>query len=179
MRRWALVVGLVIVLPLMGCAGSAHHRRYTWSPSTGTECPSSFAEDTRACLNVGYIPVLFGGGPAIWRGEYEGCMKSRGYQQIGDIARIPEARSPQLMEWEKQWPWPESPPASAWAGVRRFGGVDFTDAVCRAGLPAAAPVAAPRSLDERLKELEDLRAAGRITDEEYAQLRRKAIEAYK
>jgi hypothetical protein len=48
--------------------------------------------------------------------------------------------------------------------------------------PSSPPLMSPpvtRSLEERLTELSDLKAAGKITDEEYATLRRKVIESHR
>jgi hypothetical protein len=52
--------------------------------------------------------------------------------------------------------------------------------------PPVAPIVVPaagigtgRSLEERLRELDDLKAAGKINDEEYAALRRKVIETHR
>jgi hypothetical protein len=47
-------------------------------------------------------------------------------------------------------------------------------------VPAAAPTApASRSLEERLNELDALKAAGKITEEEYATLRRRVIDSHR
>jgi hypothetical protein len=46
-------------------------------------------------------------------------------------------------------------------------------------LATSSPTPAARSLNERLTELSDLKAAGKITEEEYATMRRKVIESYR
>ncbi len=129
-RRLGVIASVVM---LFGCTT---HRQYQWEPN-GDACPTTFADDTRQCFNVGYVPGLFGAGQAIFKTVVEDCMKKRGYRQIGGTVKVdePETWSPSPENLEiraahpelHDWPWPKHPPVGGWALLN---GHDYYDAAC-------------------------------------------------
>jgi hypothetical protein len=139
-KQWHTAGVLIMTICLLtGCASGAggslgtQHLRYTWTSTTETTCPQSFQRDVVSCFDVGYIPFMMGGGAPIAKATVEDCMQRRGYQQVGTPMRIPEAYY-QPFAWRgSEWPWPSSPPVSAWGSIRVFTGLIYYDAVCTSG----------------------------------------------
>jgi hypothetical protein len=97
---------------LTGCPAS--HLHYTWRHATQPACPASFQADVAACMDVRYVPYLWGGGSAITRATIEDCMKKRGYREVGRATEIPEPPVRPSAFTVSRWPWPDSPPTSSW-----------------------------------------------------------------
>src|SRR5258706_14140490 len=113
-----LSISMIITAFLLAGCSPVAHRRYTWSPATDAASPASFRTDVAACFDVGYVPMLAGGGAAIVKTAIEDCMKRRGYRQVGDTTGTSEGPA-RRWAWEAStWPWPESPPTSAWVRIK-------------------------------------------------------------
>jgi hypothetical protein len=120
--------------------------RYYWSKSGATA--EQFTQDNQACLQQAAGTLPSGASSEAVEQYYRACLNSRGY-----------VRDKQL----------DPPPPGSYRGIES--GEEFTAAV------QAATVRGPRqSFEQQLAQLDDLKARGRITEDEYATMRRRLVE---
>ena len=121
--------------------------RYYWSkPGTTAE---QFSQDSRDCVQQAGSTLPRGSAANADAIEtfYRACLGARGYGR------------------DKQ---ADPPPPGSYRGIEN--GEEFTAA-------AQAVVVAPRqSFEQQLNQLDDLKARGRISEEEYALMRRRLVE---
>jgi len=121
--------------------------RFYWSkPGSSAE---QFTQDNRACLQqaVGTVPAG-SVSPDSVRNAYRACLNTRGYVR------------------DKQM---EPPPAGFYRGIENS--EEFNAAA------QAAMAQAPRqTFEQQLAQLDDLKARGRITEEEYATMRKRLVD---
>ena len=121
--------------------------RFYWSkPGSSAE---QFTQDNRACLQQAAATVPAGSAsPDSVRNAYRACLNSRGYVR------------------DKQM---EPPPAGFYRGIENS--EEFNAAA------QAAMAQVPRqTFEQQLAQLDDLKARGRITEDEYATMRRRLVE---
>src|SRR5690242_17624459 len=121
--------------------------RYYWSKPGAT--PEQFARDNRECMQqaAGALPPGRAAQPEAVETLYRSCLSARGYVRDKQV---------------------EPPPPGF------FRGVEDTEEFAFAARAAAAM---PRqTFEQQLAQLDDLKARGRITEEEYATMRRKLVE---
>jgi len=120
--------------------------RYYWSKSGATA--EQFTQDNQACLQQAAGTLPSGASSEAVEQYYRACLNSRGY-----------VRDKQL----------DPPPPGSYRGIES--GEEFTAAV------QAATVRGPRqSFEQQLAQLDELKARGRITEDEYATMRRRLVE---
>ncbi len=121
--------------------------RYYWSKPGAT--PEQFGRDNRECLQqaAGALPTGRYAGAEAVETLYRSCLSARDYYRDKQV---------------------DPPPPGSYRGVES--GEEFTAA-------ARAAAAAPRqTFEEQLAQLDDLKTRGRITEEEYAVMRRRLVE---
>ncbi len=135
------------VLLLLLLGAATGCSRYYWSkPGAGAE---QFTQDNQACVQqaAGTLPAGAASLDAV-RQYYRGCLNSRGYVR------------------DKQM---DPPPPGSYRGIENS--EEFNAAV------QAAMVQAPRqTFEQQLAQLDDLKTRGRITEDEYATMRRRVVE---
>ena len=135
-----------LLLVLLGAATGCV--RHYWYKATGT--PEQFTADSQGCVQQAATNLPPGAGEDAVEGFYRACLQSRGY----------------LRERTQ-----EAPPPPGF-----FRGIEDNDAL-RAAVQQAAAAQPPRaSFEQQLAQLDDLKARGRITDAEYAEMRKRLVE---
>lgn len=106
-----------------------------------------FTRDNQECL--GQAASTLPPGAAVEAAEqfYRACLNGRGYVRDKQV---------------------EPPPPGSYRGIES--GEEFAAVARTAGQPSR------QSFDQQLAQLDDLKARGRITDEEYATMRRRLVE---
>jgi len=121
--------------------------RYYWSkPGTTAE---QFSQDSRDCVQQARstLPRESAANADAIETLYRACLGARGYGRDKQV---------------------DPPPPGSYRGIEN--GEEFTAA-------AQAVVVAPRqSFEQQLNQLDDLKARGRISEEEYALMRRRLVE---
>jgi hypothetical protein len=134
------------VLLLMLAGAITGCSRYYWSKSGATA--EQFAQDNQSCLQQAAGSLPSGASSEAVEQYYRACLASRGY-----------VRDKQL----------DPPPPGSYRGVES--GEEFTAAV-----QAEAARGPRQSFEQQLAQLDDLKARGRITEDEYAAMRRRLVE---
>jgi hypothetical protein len=136
----------VLLLALLGATTGCS--RYYWSKPGATA--EQFASDNRDCVQQAASslpPTAAAVAAGAIEPVYRACLNGRGYVR------------------DKQF---DPPPPGSYRGIES--GEEFT-----AALRAAGPL--PRqSFEQQLAQLDELKARGRITDDEYATMRRRLVE---
>jgi hypothetical protein len=144
---------LCSVLPLLLLAAAVTGcSRYYWSKPGATA--EQFTQDNQACVQqaAGTLP---GGGASLdaIRQYYRACLNSRGY-----------VRDKQL----------DPPPPGSYRGIENS---EEFNAAAQAAMPQGPRQGFERqSFEQQLAQLDDLKARGRITDDEYATMRKRLVE---
>lgn len=120
--------------------------RYYWSKPGASA--EQFTQDNQACVQqaAGTLPS----GPSLdtVRQYYRGCLNSRGYVR------------------DKQM---DPPPPGSYRGIENS--EEFNAAVQAAMAPGSR-----QTFEQQLAQLDDLKARGRITEDEYATMRKRLVE---
>jgi hypothetical protein len=121
--------------------------RYYWSKPGSTA--QQFTQDNQTCLQQAVASAPAGSAsPDSVRHAYRACLNGRGYVRDKQI---------------------EPPPAGFYRGIEKS--EEFNAAA------QAAMAQAPRqTFDQQLAQLDDLKARGRITEDEYATIRKRLVE---
>ncbi len=135
------------VLLLLLLAGSTGCSRYYWSKPGATA--EQFTQDNQACVQqaAGTLPAGAASLDAV-RQYYRACLNSRGY-----------VRDKQL----------DPPPPGSYRGIENS--EEFN-----AAAQASMALAPPQGFEQQLAQLDDLKARGRITQDEYATMRKRLVE---
>ena len=138
---------LCSVLLLLLLAGSTGCSRYYWSKPGATA--EQFTQDNQACVHqaAGTLPAGAASLDAV-RQYYRACLNSRGY-----------VRDKQL----------DPPPPGSYRGIENS---EEFNAAAQASM-AQTP---PQGFEQQLAQLDDLKARGRITEDEYATMRKRLVE---
>jgi hypothetical protein len=120
--------------------------RYYWSKSGATA--EQFTQDNHACLRQAAGALPPGASSEAVEQYYRACLNSRGY-----------VRAKQL----------DPPPPGSYRGVES--GEEFAGAV-----QATTTRGPQQSFEQQLAQLDDLKARGRITEDEYTTMRKRLVE---
>lgn len=120
--------------------------RYYWAKPGAT--PEQFTRDSQACVHQAATTLPSGAAVEAVEQFYRACLQSRGY-----------ARDTQV----------DPPPPGFFRGVENS--EEFS-----AAIQAAAAQAPRQSFEQQLAQLDDLKARGRITEDEYAAMRKRLVE---
>lgn len=120
--------------------------RYYWSKPGATA--EQFSGDSQACVQQAARTLPPGSSAEAFEQVYRGCLNSRGYVR------------------DKQF---DPPPPGYWRGIEDND--QFSSAA-----QAVMGRAPQQSLEQQLAQLDDLKARGRITDAEYATMRKRIVE---
>ena len=138
---------LCSVLLLLLLSAATGCSRYYWSKPGATA--EQFTQDNQACLRQAAGALPSGAALEAVEQYYRACLGSRGY-----------ARDKQM----------DPPPLGSYRGIES--GEEFNAAV-----QAAAAGQTPRqSFEQQLAQLDDLKARGRITEDEYATMRKRLVD---
>jgi hypothetical protein len=138
---------LCSVLLLLLLSAATGCSRYYWSKPGATA--EQFTQDNQACLRQAAGALPSGAALEAVEQDYRACLGSRGY-----------ARDKQM----------DPPPLGSYRGIES--GEEFNAAV-----QAAAAGQTPRqSFEQQLAQLDDLKARGRITEDEYATMRKRLVD---
>ena len=121
--------------------------RFYWSKPGAS--PEQFSQDNQACVQQ-TVAALPRGSASVdaARDYYRACLNSRGYVR------------------DKQY---EPPPPGFYRGIER--NEEFN-----AAAQVAAMQAPRQTFEQQLAQLDDLKARGRITEEEYATMRKRLVD---
>lgn len=121
--------------------------RFYWSKPGAS--PEQFSQDNQACVQQ-TVAALPRGSASVdaARDYYRACLNSRGYVR------------------DKQY---EPPPPGFYRGIER-------DEEFNAAAQVAAMQAPRQSFEQQLAQLDDLKARGRITEAEYATMRKRLVD---
>ena len=111
--------------------------------------PEQFADDNQGCVQQAATNMPPGSSADAIEQFYRACLASRGY--VRDMVNGP-------------------PPPGFYRGIE-------DDDELRATVQQAATRAPRLTFEQQLAQLDDLKARGRITDEEYATMRKRLVEA--
>ncbi|HJR03662.1 MAG TPA: SHOCT domain-containing protein, partial [Methylomirabilota bacterium] len=138
---------LCSVLLLLLLSAATGCSRYYWSKPGATA--EQFTQDNQACLRQAAATLPAGAALEAVEQYYRACLGSRGYVR------------------DKQM---DPPPPGSYRGIES--GEEFNAAV-----QAAAAGQTPRQgFEQQLAQLDDLKARGRITEDEYATMRKRLVE---
>jgi len=121
--------------------------RFYWSKPGATQ--DQFVRDNRECVQqaAGALPPGRSAQPEAVETLYRSCLSARGYVRDKQV---------------------DPPPPGFYRGVE-----DTEEFIFAARAAAAAP---RHTFEQQLTQLDDLKARGRITEEEYATMRRKLVD---
>ena len=134
------------VLLLLLLSASTGCSRYYWSKPGATA--EQFTQDNQACVQRAASTLPTGASLQAVEQYYRACLNSRGY-----------LRDKQL----------DPPPPGSYRGIES--GEEFN-----AADQAAAGQAPRQGFEQQLAQLDDLKARGRITEDEYATMRKRLVE---
>lgn len=120
--------------------------RYYWSKPGATA--EQFTSDNQACVQQAGNTLPAGSAGEAVEQVYRACLNSRGYVR------------------DKQF---DPPPPGYYRGIE-------DNQQFRAAAQAVAGQAPRQSFEQQLAQLDDLKARGRITDDEYATMRKRIVE---
>ena len=146
-RRSSTKKALVSSVLLLLLLGAATGcSRYYWSKSGVTA--EQFTQDNQTCVQQAGGTLPAGASLDTVRQYYRGCLNSRGYVR------------------DKQM---DPPPPGSYRGIENS--EEFNAAVQAAMVPGSR-----QTFEQQLAQLDDLKARGRITEDEYATMRKRLVE---
>jgi len=134
------------VLLLLLLGAATGCSRYYWSKPGASA--EQFTQDNQACVQQAAGTLPSGASLDTVRQYYRGCLNSRGYVR------------------DKQM---DPPPPGSYRGIENS--EEFNAAVQAAMVPGSR-----QTFEQQLAQLDDLRARGRITADEYATMRKRLVE---
>lgn len=134
------------VLLLLLLGAATGCSRYYWSKPGASA--EQFTQDNQACVQQAAGTLPSGGSLDTVRHYYRGCLNSRGYVR------------------DKQM---DPPPPGSYRGIENS--EEFNAAVQAAMVPGSR-----QTFEQQLAQLDDLKARGRITEDEYATMRKRLVE---
>ena len=134
------------VLLLLLLGAATGCSRYYWSKPGASA--EQFTQDNQGCVQQAAGTLPSGASLDTVRHYYRGCLNSRGYVR------------------DKQM---DPPPPGSYRGIENS--EEFNAAVQAAMVPGAR-----QTFEQQLAQLDDLKARGRITEDEYATMRKRLVE---
>jgi len=134
------------VLLLLLLGAATGCSRYYWSKPGASA--EQFTQDNQACVQQAAGTLPSGASLDTVRQYYRGCLNSRGY-----------ARDKQM----------DPPPPGSYRGIENS--EEFNAAVQAAMVPGSR-----QTFEQQLAQLDDLKTRGRITEDEYATMRKRLVE---